>query len=212
MEFLIIIQWFNPFVWIVKRSLLENHEYCADNKVLGQGFPSATYQLSLLRKAVGESNFILANSFNRSLIKKMINIMAKKKSKGVASLKVLIMIPAVLFLIFVFSDSQSKSVFSPVGLSTTVSSEQDKVFSKADVEPEFPGGRAELLKFIFKNLKYPNKARKAGFGAKIAVKFVIDENGTVTNIKATKRDAYYISKDASFINKKEDKYKFTLTE
>ena len=95
MELLIIIQWFNPFVRMVKQSLLENHEYCADSKVLGQGLPSATYQLSLLRKAVGQSNFILANSFNRSLIKKSINMMAKKKSKNVARLKALIMIPVV---------------------------------------------------------------------------------------------------------------------
>jgi beta-lactamase regulating signal transducer with metallopeptidase domain len=212
MELLIFIQWFNPFVWLIKRSLLENHEYCADSKVLGQGVHSATYQLSLLRKAVGESNFILANSFNRSLIKKRINMMAKEKSKTVARLKVFLILPVVLFLIFVFSNSQSKNAFNPVVLSNSVSGVQDKIYSKADVEPEFPGGKSELLKCIFNNVKYPDEAKNAGFGAKITVNFVVDEIGTVTNINATKIDAYYISKDASFINKKGNKENFTITE
>ena len=48
LELLTIFQWFNPFIWLLKRSIRENHEFLADNGVLKPGVSSANYRLLLL--------------------------------------------------------------------------------------------------------------------------------------------------------------------
>ena len=56
------------------------------------------------------------------------------------------------------------------------------------VNPEFPGGAAEMFKFIGKNLKYPAKPRDNGIMGTLYVGFVIDSIGKIENpiIKAQK--------------------------
>ena len=50
--------------------------------------------------------------------------------------------------------------------------------------PEFPGGKAEMIKFLSKNIKYPKLAKKYAVGGKVMMTFIIDKNGKPTEISA----------------------------
>ena len=59
-------QWFNPAAWLLKREMRAVHEYEADDAVLSAGIEARSYQMLLIKKAVGSSRYTLANSFNHS--------------------------------------------------------------------------------------------------------------------------------------------------
>jgi hypothetical protein len=93
MEFFILVFWFNPVIWLLKRELQDVHEYEADNGVIQSGIDATKYQLLLIKKAVGVSSYAIANSFNHSKIKNRITMILKKKSTQGARLKTLFFIP-----------------------------------------------------------------------------------------------------------------------
>ena len=62
----------------------------------------------------------------------------------------------------------------------------NKVYESAEVMPEFPGGEAELLKFVAKRFKYPTEAQRKGAQGRVIVKFVVETNGSISNIHVVK--------------------------
>ena len=62
----------------------------------------------------------------------------------------------------------------------------DKVYESAEVMPEFPGGQVELLKFVAKSIKYPTEAQRKGARGRVIVKFVVEKNGSISNIHVVK--------------------------
>lgn len=103
LEIVLLTQWLNPAVWLLKRELRDIHEYQADNGVLNHGIDATKYQLLLVKKAVGSSLYTLANSFNHSKIKKRITMMLKKKSNNWARLKLALLLPVGLAALSVFA-------------------------------------------------------------------------------------------------------------
>ena len=59
----------------------------------------------------------------------------------------------------------------------------DQPFTVVEQMPQFPGGEAEMFKFIRQNLKYPSQAQSAGVQGKVIVNFVVGKDGKITNIK-----------------------------
>jgi len=55
-------------------------------------------------------------------------------------------------------------------------------FSVVEVQPEFPGGAEALLGYIGNNINYPLDAIEEGAGGTVFVSFVIEENGSVSNV------------------------------
>ena len=62
----------------------------------------------------------------------------------------------------------------------------NKVYESAEVMPEFPGGEVELLKFVAKRVKYPTEAQRKGAQGRVIVKFVVETNGSISNIHVVK--------------------------
>ena len=79
------LQWFNPFAYMIANDMKEVHEYEADRYVLKHLGNTSAYQLLLLRKAVGETAFNLANNFSQSSARKRIMMMARKSSAKITS-------------------------------------------------------------------------------------------------------------------------------
>ena len=57
------------------------------------------------------------------------------------------------------------------------------IFACAEQQPEFPGGTAEMMRFITHNLKYPEEQLKEGFQGRVVVKFYVDTLGHVCEPK-----------------------------
>ena len=62
----------------------------------------------------------------------------------------------------------------------------NKVYESVEVMPEFPGGEVELLKFVAKSIKYPTEAQRRGAQGRVIVKFVVETNGSISNIHVVK--------------------------
>lgn len=58
-----------------------------------------------------------------------------------------------------------------------------EIFTIVEENAEFPGGLAEMAKFIQKNLQYPAMAREAGISGKCFLKFVVNEDGDISNVE-----------------------------
>lgn len=62
-----------------------------------------------------------------------------------------------------------------------------QVFSVVDQMPEFPGGQAALFEFLMKNVKYPADAKEKKIEGRVLVKFVVDTDGSITDISPLKK-------------------------
>ncbi len=109
LELLTIFQWFNPFVWFIRYSLKEIHEYLADEGVLLKGYEKVQYQQLLLTMSIGAQVNDLSNNFNKSLIKRRFIMMTKMKSSLPARLKIMLVIPFIASFILVFACSNKEN-------------------------------------------------------------------------------------------------------
>ena len=99
----IFFQWFNPAAWLLKQELQTVHEYEADEWVIENGIDAKTYQLLIIKKAVGARLYSIANSFNHSSLKKRITMMIKKKSNPWARLKYVYVLPLAAVAVAAFA-------------------------------------------------------------------------------------------------------------
>lgn len=100
-ELFIAFQWFNPFVWFLKRSIILNHEYLADHVSLNNKSVKE-YQYRLLNFQTGLKHISLAHNFN-SLIKNRIIMINKKPTRKFATLKNILILPVVAFVVYAFA-------------------------------------------------------------------------------------------------------------
>lgn len=113
LEVLTILQWFNPFMWILKKVIRENHEFLADRAVLSKGVNVLHYKQLLLSQVIG-FQLDVANNFNSSLIKKRIKMISKIKSSKIANIKYLIGALSLIVLIVIFACEQKEVIEAPV--------------------------------------------------------------------------------------------------
>lgn len=59
---------------------------------------------------------------------------------------------------------------------------EDEIFPIVENMPEFPGGEKELFIYLGKNIKYPPMAKDVGIKGKVYVTFVVDKNGSITDV------------------------------
>ena len=100
-ELLAAVMWFNPLVWMMKKTFHLVHEYLADEGTLNAGVDRLRYQAFLLNRVTEESLVCLPSGFNQSLIKKRMIMMTKSKNYGRNRFRILALVPvsAVLLLI-----------------------------------------------------------------------------------------------------------------
>ena len=74
-EWMLILQWWNPFAWWLRKLIAQNHEFCVDKAMLQVSEEPKQYQYSLINYLPGSTNLRLVNNFSQSLIKKRIIMM-----------------------------------------------------------------------------------------------------------------------------------------
>ncbi len=194
LEILTIFQWFNPFIWLLRRSVRENHEFLADHGVLKPGVSPAAYRLLLLGSSLGQQP-VIANNFNYSLTKIRIKMMTQIKSKKIAAFKLSmgIIVTAVMLMSFAIDkeqytiqDNQSSAnnpAEAAAGKGHKKKQTNDQVFVVVEEMPEFPGGEDALRTFIGKAIVYPKGALEKGIQGKVFVTFVVNKDGSVSKAK-----------------------------
>ncbi len=61
--------------------------------------------------------------------------------------------------------------------------EEQHIFLVVENMPEFPGGEASMYKFIGKNIEYPRMAKESGISGRVFVTFVVERDGSVTDVQ-----------------------------
>lgn len=71
-----------------------------------------------------------------------------------------------------------KEIAAP-GIDTTIYNNVEKM-------PTFPGGEFKMYEFLAMNIRYPQRAREDGYSGTVYVRFVVEPDGTITNIEVAK--------------------------
>ncbi len=61
--------------------------------------------------------------------------------------------------------------------------EDDYIFEIVEDEPEFPGGQQALQQYLRDNIRYPTRARESGVEGTVFVTFVVEPDGSITNVE-----------------------------
>ena len=114
-QFILIFHWWNPLVWKLRYELNGVHEYQADEGVLNQDIDIKTYQLLLVRKAVGSRLYSMACGFTHSSLKKRISMMSKKRNSKWVRLRVLLAVPLAAGVVYAFARPEVKETVADYG-------------------------------------------------------------------------------------------------
>lgn len=74
--------------------------------------------------------------------------------------------------------------------------EEQQIFQVVEEMPEFPGGLAECLKFLAKNIKYPTIAQENGVQGRVIVQFVVNRDGSIVDPVVMRSVDPYLDKEA----------------
>ena len=105
------LQWFNPFVVVFRKELELVHEYEADKAVLDSGASARDYKIMLISAVASSRGFVMTNWLKQSNLKKRIDMMDKKQSRGINRLKVLF-IPAIAYLFLFATANEATAIDS----------------------------------------------------------------------------------------------------
>ena len=70
---------------------------------------------------------------------------------------------------------------------TVVAKKNQQVFDVVEKMPEYPGGQAALFEYLSTNIKYPADAEKQKIEGRVLVTFVVNTDGSITDIEVVKK-------------------------
>ncbi|WP_159802003.1 M56 family metallopeptidase [Flavobacterium sp. MK4S-17] len=167
--------WFNPIVWMYRKSISQNLEFIADAEATKQIADKTAYQKTLLKITARPECIAITNHFYQSLIKKRIVMLNKKQSRRMNSWKYATVLPALLAFMFFFQlkvTAQEKET-------EITSNYTEKVKVALEVNKDSKNKELESEKEFFKkefdtDVKFENINRNA--------------KGEITAIKVTLKD------------------------
>ena len=85
--------------------------------------------------------------------------------------------------------------------------EEPKIFTFVEQPAEFPGGDGELMKFLQKNIQYPQMERDNDIQGKVLLRFVVMEDGAVQDVTVLRGASPGLDKEAVRVVKTLPKFK-----
>ena len=79
---------------------------------------------------------------------------------------------------------------------TQAEPEPEKVFDMVEQMPTFPGGQQELMSYLGKNIKYPTIAQENGTQGRVIIQFVVERDGSITDVRVARGVDPYLDKEA----------------
>ncbi|WP_026631467.1 M56 family metallopeptidase [Dyadobacter alkalitolerans] len=100
-EILCILNWYNPFAWLIRYAIRQNLEYIADDQVLQHHVNAKQYQYLLL-KVTGVPEYRITNQFNFASLKQRIIMMNKARTPKIHLVRFLFLVPLLTILLVAF--------------------------------------------------------------------------------------------------------------
>ncbi|HOS90950.1 MAG TPA: TonB family protein [Prolixibacteraceae bacterium] len=140
-ELFTAVFWFNPFVWLLERSIRQNHEYLADEGVLAQGHPRGRYQALLINQLMDVPVMGFTHPFHYSMNTNRFKMMTLNEKPKKKALRLMWALPVVALLLAAFAEpafvtkpSSPENLVSPA--EGTVSPAQDLKITGKVVKPD----------------------------------------------------------------------------
>ena len=302
-EVMMILQWFNPFIYLYKKELQSLHEYQADRDVVATGVDKKNYMMLILQQCTAVDFSGMSNNFSLILTKKRIKMITRnEKAKGLwwrllATLPVLAILmiantkvtaqekkavdkpitvetgrfeifdddgaPMQLkdtvfyavdgsYVKFETSDSfqpesgepckkltvtsydadgnqrnnffiteterrgdTSTYTIEPFTLSGNLfeqlfdlaTSYEDTVYQIVEQMPQYTGGEEAMMKYVAENIKYSQAAKDKNISGRVFVSFVIEKDGSVSNVKVVRGIGGGCDEEAARVIKEMPKWK-----
>ncbi len=191
-EMMVVVQWFNPFVWILRRRLKEVHEFQADRLTLHEGVDAKHYQTLLLHQALGTRHDV-GNYFNQLLIKKRFKQMKNLNIGRLGFIKPFAVVIFVGMIALAVScqkmvdDSNAEKVESATVVdSNGKQNVNDVLFKVVEVMPQFNGGDEGLRVYLGSSINYPPEAINKQISGRVYVEFVVTSTGKVADVKVVR--------------------------
>ena len=74
--------------------------------------------------------------------------------------------------------------------------EEEQIFQVVEEMPSFPGGDAECMRFLNKNIKYPTIAQENGIQGRVILQFVVNKDGSIVDVVVARSVDPYLDKEA----------------
>ncbi|MBV8389555.1 MAG: energy transducer TonB [Mucilaginibacter sp.] len=149
--------------------------------------------------------------FNQKLLKQRIMMIQKNKSQKSALLKYLLSLPLFVLMLILSSATVNNTTSNKTNnLSETVIPPQQKdtrIFTEVEQAPEFQGGIDKFYKFLGQNIKYPAVAKEKKVEGKVFVSFIVEKDGSLSNIKVLKEPGSGCGNEALRVMKLSPKWK-----
>ena len=209
-ETMMIMQWFNPFIYLYKKELQSLHEYQADRDVVATGADKKNYMMLILQQCTAVDFSGMSNNFSLILTKKRIKMITRNEKNKRLGWRLLATLPVLAVLLIANTKVSAQEMKSDEGDNTPVTviraatdgdittydinstenlhirisnPNNDSIYQQVDVMPEFPGGEKAMMQFIVDNITYPQSAKDKNIQGKVYVSFVVEKDGSVDQVK-----------------------------
>ncbi|KOS06513.1 hypothetical protein AM493_11060 [Flavobacterium akiainvivens] len=209
-EMLKSIFWLNPLIYLYKRAIQLNHEFLADEAALSNGAPKAEYLELLLQKATYQNHIALASNLNFGMTKERFIMITKTTNPMKKLLKQLAILPIATALILVSCSDEPSNTQTPEQKKLQEMNDYKEWASKKNSEvntklPQYPGGMTAFYKQVIANFD-TTKAPAGDKRLRLTVSFIVDTDGTVSDIKALKSPSQQLTDEAIKVIKASGKW------
>lgn len=142
-ECMLMLQWFNPLLWMYVFIQKENHEYLADRSVINNGVEPAVYSAVLINQQFRGPVFSFSNSFKSSNHLNRLIMIKKRKSSQWKKVAILSVIP--VFCMFLWVSAEPEYVFVNDSVDTKVIQDISIEFDEASDSLTFGTGKGKYV-------------------------------------------------------------------
>jgi len=97
--------------------------------------------------------------------------------------------------------AEVKHVEEKIAEPEPVKEEETKVFDVVEQMPSFPGGPSALMQYLNSNIKYPVVAEENGVQGRVVCTFVVEKDGSITDVRVVKSVDPSLDKEATRVVK-----------
>ena len=173
MEFFSIVLWFHPLVYLIRRELVQTHEYLADQEAVRHG-DKARY-VSLMLECVLGTRVSLSHSFFHSPVNNRIMMLTKPHPLS-PGIRYLLLAPLCAVLLILSSCNQQPAVMD-------MPDPAIDALIEVDTQP-IPTNMGQVQKAI----GYPKEAREHGVEGTVIARVLLDETGKYVKHEIVKGD------------------------
>ena len=180
--------WSVPSVWMMIQELRKLHEFAADQFAL-KSTDQNNYIKTLVYSTLKAHGLNLASSFDDAPTVERLNFMKMMKKKvspwKVGSIMAIVLISGAMFACEsqITGEIQENTELESVG---GIDEKQDEIFIIVDEPASYPGGLEAFTEFLKSEMKYPEQAQRLGVEGRVFVQFVVEKDGSLSDVIVAK--------------------------